>query len=98
MKPNQLNLIPSYNKFELECKNKQFNDCCDSNLDEEVIDKHNESSSCDNLHAPDDNINNSSNLDYNTSPVSVRQENDNKLSDPPTPGCFKIVKTTVYYK
>ena len=35
--PNQLNLKPSDNKFELERKNKQYNDCCDSDSDDEVL-------------------------------------------------------------
>ena len=34
----QLNLKPSDNKFELDHKSKQYNDCCDSDLDDEVID------------------------------------------------------------
>ena len=42
-------MIPSENKFELECKSKQYNDCCDSDTDYEVIGNHNKSSSCDNV-------------------------------------------------
>ena len=82
--PNQLNLKPSDNKFELECKNKQYNGCCDSDSDDEVINNQNESSSCDNLLSPDNHINNSLTPDCYTSPTSVKQEND-KLNEPAMP-------------
>ena len=45
---------------QLERKNKQFNGHCDIDLDDEFIDKHNESQCCDNLLPSDDYINNSS--------------------------------------
>ena len=80
---NQLNLIPSDNKFELEHKNKQYNDCCDSDSDDEIIDNQNESSSCNNLLPPDNHKHNSLTPDCNTSTISVRQDND-KLNKPAT--------------
>ena len=82
--PDQLNLKHSDNKSELEHESKQYNDCYDSDLDDEVIDNQNESSSCDNLLTPDNHINNSLTPDCNTSPISFRQKNG-KPNEPATP-------------
>ena len=82
--PHQLNLKHSDNKSELEHESKQYNDCYDSDLDDEVIDNQNESSSCDNLLTPDNHINNYLTPDCNTSPISFRQKND-KPNKPATP-------------
>ena len=70
--PDQLNLKHSDNESELEHESKQYNDCYDSDLDDQVIDNQNESSSCDNLLTPDNHINNSLTPDCNTSPISFR--------------------------
>ena len=82
--PDQLNLKHSDNKSELEHESKQYNDFYDSDLDDEVIDNQNESSSCDNLLTPDNHINNSLTPHCNTSPISFRQKND-KPNEPVTP-------------
>ena len=81
--PNQLNLKLSDNKFELEHKSKQYNDCCNSDTDDEVADNQNNFSSCDNLLPPGNHINDLLTPDCNTSPISLGQQN-NKLHEPET--------------